>query len=349
MTSVSTDRRQGVNAGAAVKVPVRTATTADITLNGLQTIDGVVLVQDDRVLVKDQTDATENGIYRADSGDWQRDVDFDGPFDVKEGTFVYVTDGVTTIGFWYVTTADPIIPDGSTSIAFAQASTVLAVLSAFWQSVIGLATAALSRTALGSSAVGDAVFVAANAAAARATLGAVSLTGNETIAGIKTLSSNPIVAGGGVQFPATQVPSADANCLDDYEEGTWTPTLTFSTPGNLNVAYGGNQTGVYRKIGGICHVWFAIITSTFTHTTASGNLHIGGLPFVQFSSAGYPGAFYFQGITKANYTQFTVSPASSVFTVDAAGSAQNYANVTAADMPTGGTVHLVGSGCYAQN
>lgn len=151
MSSVSTDRRQGVNAGAAVKVPCKTATTANITLSGLQTIDGVALAANDRVLVKDQTTGSENGIYRAATGTWTRDYDFDGTFDVKEGTFVFVTDGSTTVGFWYVTTADPITP-GTTSITFARASSVLASVSAFVQTLLDDANAAAFMSTLGFSA-----------------------------------------------------------------------------------------------------------------------------------------------------------------------------------------------------
>ena len=66
---------------------------------------------------------------------------------------------------------------------------------------------------------------------------------------VADLITNPLVLSGGqIQFPATQSPSADANTLDDYEEGTWTPTITFATPGNLSVAYT-TQSGSYTKIG----------------------------------------------------------------------------------------------------
>lgn len=83
----------------------------------------------------------------------------------------------------------------------------------------------------------------------------------------------------GFKFPATQVPSADANTLDDYEEGTWTPEIHFSTTdGNLSVAYA-VQAGNYVKIGSLVHLCFMINTSTFTHTTANGNLQIKGVPF----------------------------------------------------------------------
>lgn len=120
MTTTSTFRRQGVNAGLGIKAPVRVATTANITLSGEQTIDGVAVVTDDRVLVKDQTTGADNGIYRADTSTWQRDVDFDGANDVKCGTLVYVHSGTTNKGFWAVTTADD-ITIGTTSISFARA------------------------------------------------------------------------------------------------------------------------------------------------------------------------------------------------------------------------------------
>src|SRR5882672_10333780 len=129
MSSISTDRLQGVNVGAAVKVPSRLATTANITLSGLQTIDGVVTVQDDRVLVKNQTTSSQNGIYLADSGAWERDKDWDGSFDVKKGTVVHVTEGATyTRTWWEVTTSDPITP-GTTGVTIIQGITDSAIIT----------------------------------------------------------------------------------------------------------------------------------------------------------------------------------------------------------------------------
>lgn len=115
MATTTTTRRQGVNAGLGMKAPVRAATTANITLSGEQTIDGVAIVTDDRVLVKNQNTASENGVYRADTSTWQRDYDWDGSFDLKKGTQIYVTSGSTNQGFWAVTTADPIVI-GTTSV-----------------------------------------------------------------------------------------------------------------------------------------------------------------------------------------------------------------------------------------
>jgi hypothetical protein len=82
----------------------------------------------------------------------------------------------------------------------------------------------------------------------------------------------------GITFPATQVPSADANTLDDYEEGAWTPVPT-ATAGSIT-SY--TSTGVYTKVGRIvtCNCLISI-TNNGTGSTA-GN--IAGLPFTPASA-----------------------------------------------------------------
>jgi len=116
VTSVVTTIRRGVNSSRAVKVPCIAATTANITLSGEQTIDGVACVAGNRVLVKDQTDASENGIYAVDTSAWGREPDWDGTYDVVKGTYVYVSGGTVGNNFWQVTTADP-ITIGTTDVA----------------------------------------------------------------------------------------------------------------------------------------------------------------------------------------------------------------------------------------
>ena len=125
--------------------------------------------------------------------------------------------------------------------------------------------------------------------------------------------------------------------LPAYSIGTWTPTLTFATPGDLVVVYS-LRTGTYTKIGGLVYVKMILATSTFTHATASGLLTITGLPFA--ASAGGIGQMEFQGITKATYTQFIFTVNGSDLSVAASGSGVSLGNVNAADMPSGGTVIL---------
>lgn len=81
--------------GLTPKAPVRAATTANITLSGAQTIDGVSVVAGNRVLVKNQTAPEDNGIYVAASGAWSRSSDMDSltPFDEFNGAWTAVQEG----------------------------------------------------------------------------------------------------------------------------------------------------------------------------------------------------------------------------------------------------------------
>lgn len=87
---------------AALKEAVRAATTASITLSGAQTIDGVSVVAGNRVLVKDQATASENGIYVVAAGAWTRATDMDASIEVA-GAFVNVDEGTVNGGFRFDT------------------------------------------------------------------------------------------------------------------------------------------------------------------------------------------------------------------------------------------------------
>jgi hypothetical protein len=147
------------------------------------------------------------------------------------------------------------------------------------------------------------------------------------------------VQGGGINFPTTQIPSANPNTLDDYEEGTWTPTLTFATPGNLNVVYS-VRLGHHIKIGKMVTAWCIIGTSTFTHTTASGEMRITGLPFTsataadrQFSGSAEIDTFTLPGgRTQVNANMFNNS---TIIRFIASGSGTARVAMTAADHTSG--------------
>ena len=78
------------------KKSVRCATTANITLSGTQTIDGIAVVADDRVLVKNQTTASQNGIYVVAAGAWTRSTDADAASEI--GAAVVAVDAGTANG-----------------------------------------------------------------------------------------------------------------------------------------------------------------------------------------------------------------------------------------------------------
>lgn len=113
MSSTQIDRITGLKSDVALKAPCRAATTANIsTFAGLQTVDGITLIAGDRVLVKDNTSTTENGIYRVglySPYTWERDSDFSGARDTVQGTTVRVyAGGVNAASWWECTSANPI-------------------------------------------------------------------------------------------------------------------------------------------------------------------------------------------------------------------------------------------------
>ena len=108
--------------GLDPKAPAKVATTANIaSLSGLLTVDGVVLLTGDRVLVKDQTDASQNGIYVADSGAWSRSTDFDLWTEVDRA-FVLIEQGTVNVGAGYFCTAATTGTMDTTPITWVQFS-----------------------------------------------------------------------------------------------------------------------------------------------------------------------------------------------------------------------------------
>jgi hypothetical protein len=89
-------------AGLSWKQPALTATSANITLSGLQTINGVTLVAGDIVLVKDQTNAAQNGIYVASATAWTYSVGGD-TWNEYIGAIIFITSGALNGTAWYCT------------------------------------------------------------------------------------------------------------------------------------------------------------------------------------------------------------------------------------------------------
>ena len=111
--------------GLDVKDSVRAATTGNITiasdLNVGDSIDGVTLADGDRVLVKNQTDASENGIYTAGATP-ARATDFDANSEVTAGAFFFVEEGSTNADSGFIISTDDDITVGTTDITFTQFS-----------------------------------------------------------------------------------------------------------------------------------------------------------------------------------------------------------------------------------
>jgi hypothetical protein len=98
---------------------------------------------------------------------------------------------------------------------------------------------------------------------------------------------------GQIKFPAAINASSDPNTLDDYEEGTWTPS--YSSSGISAVTYGSGRNAYYTKIGRLVTVNINIMTNSVTVTNSSAEVTISGLPFAhandtECSSSGTIGA-----------------------------------------------------------
>lgn len=112
--------------GVAWKEPVRVATTGNITLSGTQTIDGIAVVAGDRVLVKDQTTGSQNGLYLCAAGAWTRTFDMDQdatssvPAEEVRGAVVEVLEGTVNGGTFWRTTNTAVPTLGTTAITWVQ-------------------------------------------------------------------------------------------------------------------------------------------------------------------------------------------------------------------------------------
>ncbi|MDN3220335.1 phage tail protein [Pseudomonas nunensis] len=112
------------------KQSVRVATTANITLAGPQTVDGVAVVAGDRVLVKNQTVAKDNGIYVAAVAVWVRSKDADVSADVTSGLIVSVEQGTTLADTRWQLITDGAIVLGTTALTFQNVTQGFAPLNA---------------------------------------------------------------------------------------------------------------------------------------------------------------------------------------------------------------------------
>lgn len=172
-----------------------------------------------------------------------------------------------------------------------------------------------------------------------------------TFAASVTISGTVVLTAGQIKFPAAQNSSSDVNTLDDYEEGTWTPSFSFGSPGNLSVVYG-NRTGFYTKVGRMVHQQWDLSLSTFTHTTASGSALITGSPFTAIDSNQFGCMSWGDFLFTAGYIYMcprTNNASSTITMVISAYDTQDVATVTTTNLPTGTTPFMSGSIMCRQN
>jgi hypothetical protein len=209
--------------GLAPKASVRAASTANIaTLSGPMTLDGVALVAGERVLVKDQTTAGQNGIYVVAAGAWARSADAD-TWGELVSAYVFVESGTVNADMGYLSTVDPGGALGTTAVTFVQfsgAGQILAgagltksgntldvgagtgiAVAADTVGLTGQALAVHNLAANGLVARTAAATVAARAIAVSGT--GLSVSNGDAVAGNPTLSLSAALASVGGLTPAT--------------------------------------------------------------------------------------------------------------------------------------------------
>ena len=144
----------------------------------------------------------------------------------------------------------------------------------------------------------------------------------------------------GVKFDSTFA-STDVNTLDDYEEGTWTPTLETDGTNFTTVTYDALTQGTYVKIGKLVTLTGAIRTDLVTKGGANGNVVIGGLPFVAGSIGTTSIATSSSWLSNHPSSGYMLSTASTMFLLYRATSNGATSNLQVADVGTGANANLI--------
>ena len=147
--------------------------------------------------------------------------------------------------------------------------------------------------AMGAANYGDLTFMVSSTQGGNPISGGNNVTFKSSGA-VVLLGGNTSATGTGISFPATQSASSDANTLDDYEEGTWTPSWT-----SLTVVGTPTYTGKYIKVGRMVFCQLSIVSTTSTASVANTTFFT-GLPFTMTSSDGNNST-----ITAVNNTNLT--------------------------------------------
>jgi len=260
-----------VATGLDVKASVRVATTANVDLsealeNG-DVIDGVTLATGNRVLVKNQSTGSQNGIYVVQaSGAAVRATDADADAEVTPGLFTFVEEGTANGNTGWVLTTDSPITVGSTALAFSQFSDSAALTAGSGLTLTGTdlsvnvddSTIEISSDIL---RVKDNGITSAKMADGSVELNTATVTGTLAAAnggtGVTTASDNTVFAG-----PATGGPSAPGTGAATFTAGivkstggtdalttASTVSLTTEVSGTLPVANGGTGASTLTSGG----------------------------------------------------------------------------------------------------
>jgi hypothetical protein len=236
-------------AGLSWKQPANAASTVNIaSLSGLQTVDTVSLVAGNTVLVKNQTNAADNGIYVVSSGAWTRSIGAD-TWDEYVGAIIFIVSGTQADSAWY-STAQPGGTLGVTAINWSN----------FTISAIYTAGTGLTLTGTQFSITNTAVTAAAYGSATQVGTFTVNAQGQLTLAGNTTVTpAVGSITGLGTGVATWLATPSSANLLAAVTDETGTGSLVFATsPSLVTPILGTPQSGNFS-------------TGTFTWPTFNQN------------------------------------------------------------------------------
>lgn len=195
-----------VQQGLDVKQSVRCATTTNISLTGTQTIDGVAVVAGDRVLVRAQTDAKQNGIYVVAAGAWARSADANSNTNVTAGLFTFVAEGTQYADSGWILTSNDAVTLGTSNLDFVQFSGA---------GMIAIDAASTARVAAGLEKDGN--FLRLDVRLKR-------------IADLATVSADQLIYASGTDaFATTSFTAYGRSLVDDADAATARTTLGLGT------------------------------------------------------------------------------------------------------------------------
>jgi hypothetical protein len=240
--AIGLDVKKSVRASSTANVSVTYTATGGTSGRGQitaapNTLDGVSLAANDRILLKNQTTGAQNGIYvvttlgSGANGVWDRATDFDADSDVSAGAFAFVEEGTTNADSgWVLTTNNPITVGGSsgTSLAFAQFSSAAAI------------TAGDGLTKVGS-----------------------------VISAVGTTNRITIQSGAGIDIAATYVGQTSITTLGTITTGTWTGTAVAVANGGTGAT---SAATARSNLGATTKVTANVGDGTSTTVTVTHNL-----------------------------------------------------------------------------
>jgi len=219
------------------------ATTANITLSGTQTIDGVALIAGDRCLVKDQTLSQNNGIYLVAAGAWTRATDMDNWLEVP-GAFTFIEQGTAYADTGWVCTSNAGGTLGTTPITWVQFAGVGSYTAGTGLTLTGTQFS-ITNTAVTAGAYGSATQVGTFTVNAQ---GQLTLASNTTVT--PAVGSITGLGTGVATALAVNVGSAGAIVVNGGVLGTPSSgTLTNATGLPISTGVSGLGTGVATALG----------------------------------------------------------------------------------------------------